>query len=399
MGLFEKIFGRKGRLLQSQAGKGTVFHTFTAYQPAFTSWGGMLYEDALIRSTVDAISRHVSKLRVEFHGSAKGELKAATKSGPNAWQTWPTMLKRLCTIYFIYNNACIVPVLDEFGRTMGFFPVLPVNCDLIEDAGQTFLRYTFNNGKKAAIEFERCAILPRHQLKDDFFGESNHALDSTLDLMDMEKQGVKEGIKNSATFRFIARLTNFSKSEDLAKARKEFNKSNFQDEANGVLLFPSTTDNIAQVDSKPYTINPEEEALIQNNIFNYFGVNEKVLQNTAIGDDLDAFFEGCIEPFAVMLADALTRMTYTQTEIGFGNHVVVTANRLQYMSTGNKIAFARDLGDRGILKIDEIRELFNYDPLPDGAGQHTPIRGEYYFGDEGKEGSKNAKDADGNQNV
>lgn len=399
MGLFEKIFGRKGRLLQSQAGKGTVFHTITAYQPAFTSWGGMLYEDALIRSTVDAISRHVSKLRVEFHGSAKGELKAATKSGPNAWQTWPTMLKRLCTIYFIHNNACIVPVLDEFGRTMGFFPVLPVNCDLIEDAGQTFFRYTFSNGKKAAIEFERCAILPRHQLKDDFFGESNHALDSTLDLMDMEKQGVKEGIKNSATFRFIARLTNFSKTEDLAKARKEFNKSNFQDEANGVLLFPSTTDNIAQVDSKPYTINPEEEALIQNNVFNYFGVNEKVLQNTAIGDDLDAFFEGCIEPFAVMLADALTRMTYTQTEIGFGNHVVVTANRLQYMSTGNKIAFARDLGDRGILKIDEIRELFNYDPLPDGAGQHTPIRGEYYFGDEGKEGSKNAKDADGNQNV
>ena len=35
---------------------------------------------------------------------------------------------------------------------------------------------------------------------------------------------------------------------------------------------------------------------------------------------------------------------------------------------------------------DEIRALFNYDPLPDGVGQHVPARGEYYFVDEGKDG-------------
>ena len=38
---------------------------------------------------------------------------------------------------------------------------------------------------------------------------------------------------------------------------------------------------------------------------------------------------------------------------------------------------AQQLGDRGVLTIDEIRELFNYAPLPDGAGAYTPIRGEY----------------------
>ena len=35
-------------------------------------------------------------------------------------------------------------------------------------------------------------------------------------------------------------------------------------------------------------------------------------------------------------------------------------------------------------KIDEIRDLFNYPPLPDGAGQHAPIRGEYYMVDQGR---------------
>ena len=34
------------------------------------------------------------------------------------------------------------------------------------------------------------------------------------------------------------------------------------------------------------------------------------------------------------------------------------------------------------LSDDEIRELFNYEPLPDGAGQVAPIRGEYKATDE-----------------
>jgi hypothetical protein len=44
-----------------------------------------------------------------------------------------------------------------------------------------------------------------------------------------------------------------------------------------------------------------------------------------------------------------------------------------------KVNIAETLGDRGMILIDEIRELFNYPPLPDGKGQHAPIRGEYYM--------------------
>ena len=400
MGLFEKVFGRKSKQLTANAGRGSIFQTLTAYSPAFTTWGGQLYEDELIRATVDAIARHTSKLRIEFQGSARADLKSAVQMGPNEWQTWPVFLRRLRAIYEIYNNAIIVPVLDDYGRTTGFFPVLPTQCELIEYEGELFLRYTFTNGTKAAIEYNRCAILPKHQLKDDYFGESNRALDPTLSLLDMDKQGIEEGIKNSATFRFWARVSNFTKSEDLKKERERFNRDNLQGEGNGILLFPSTYTDMKQIESKPFAIDAEQKALIQQNVFNYFGVNEKVLQSSAIGDDLDAFYEGIIEPFAMMLGDGLTRMIFTPREIGTHNRIAVTSNRLQYMSTGNKIAFARDLGDRGVLKIDEIRELFNYEPLPDGAGQHTPIRGEYYFGDEGKEDQdEQEEDSDGNSDV
>jgi hypothetical protein len=45
------------------------------------------------------------------------------------------------------------------------------------------------------------------------------------------------------------------------------------------------------------------------------------------------------------------------------------------MSTSEKTALARELGDRGILTINEIRELFNYGEIE--GGDVASIRGEY----------------------
>ena len=309
MGLLDRIFGRKAVKTNGAAWAGSSFETLTAYRPAFSTWGGQMYENELIRAVIDARARHISKLRPEFFGVAKPALKVICKSGPNAWQTWSQMLYRSSTILDNCNTLPIVPVLDEYDEISGYFPVLPTNCELVEFNGVVYLRYTFANGRRAAIEYNRCAILTRFQFRNDIFGEPNNALNSTLALLDLQKQGIEEGIKNSATFRFIARLGNFAKPEDVAKERQRFNKENLQGESNGILLFPNTYTDIRQVESKPYSIDANEMKVIQTNVFDYFGCNEKILQNAAIGDDLDAYFEGCIEPFAIQLSEGLTRMT------------------------------------------------------------------------------------------
>lgn len=83
-------------------------------------------------------------------------------------------------------------------------------------------------------------------------------------------------------------------------------------------------------------------------------------------------------------------MLFSERERANGSYVIASANRLQYMSTSQKVAMARELGDRGAILIDEIRELFNYAPLPNGAGQVAPIRGEYKATDELTEDQDNA---------
>ena len=380
MGLFEALFGRKKVEPVSSS-----FQTLTAYQPAFRSWGGQIYESELVRAAVDAIARHAAKLQYSMEGTARPKLWTATKSAPNPWMTWSQFTERSSNIYEVQNNLFIIPLLDDLGEVAGYFPAVPSECEVVDVGGNPWLKFTFLGGQKKSIPLTRVGVVVKHQLKDDFFGEKNTALSGTMELINMVNQGIQEGVKNSATFRFMAQLTSKSFDEDLRKERERFDRNNFQQGSGGLLLFGNQFSNIQQIKQEGYKVDPDQMKLIQASVMNYFGVSEEVLQNKANGDQLDAFFNGAIEPFAIKLSDALTRMVFTQREINSGNAVRFTANRLQYMSVASKISMAQQLGDRGILTIDEIRDLFNYAPLPDGEGQHAPIRGEYYFVDEGKQ--------------
>lgn len=375
MGLFQWLFGSdetEPKVMKNAE----QFKLLTAYEPIFTNHYGSIYENALVRSAIEAKARHISKLKVELQGEAQPNLKARIKHNPNDWMTYPQFLARCSTILDCTNNLFIVPVQNEYLETIGFFPVLPDKVKLIEDKNKKlWLRYTFRNNQNGIVEFDRCAYLNKHQYKSDFFGDNNHALDNTMDLISIQDQGIKEAVKNSASYRFMARVSNFTSPDDLAEERQRFSRENLSGENGGLLLFPNTYTDIRQIEANPYNVDTAQMELIQKNVYDYFGVNENIIQGKATSDELDAFFNSAIEPFAIALSEALSRAIYTERERSFGNHVYVNANRLQYMSQTAKVQVARELGDRGILTINEIRELFNYSPLPNGDVAY--IRGEY----------------------
>lgn len=375
MGLFEKIFGERP---QDKVINNAEYKLLTAYQPKFRTWAGSIYENELIRSAIDARARHISKLKVEIHGSAKPSLKNKLMKAPNEWQTWSQFFYRASTILDMLNNCFIVPILDRYGETTGYFTVVPSECDIVEypkESGRLWLRYKFSNGKIGAVEFDRCAVLTKFQYRHDIFGETNRALDKTMDLITVQNQGIEEAVKNSASYRFMARLNNFTKISDLKKEKEEFNANNFADEGGGLLLFPNTYSDIKQIETNPYVVDSDQMNAIKSNVYNYFGVNEKILQGSAVGDDLDAFFNSAVEPFAIQFSEAMTKAMYTLAERSYGNELYASANRLQYMTTTAKIQMAQQLGDRGIMTINEIRELFNYPPVENG--DIATIRGEY----------------------
>lgn len=386
MSLLDKIFRPDEAKKSDEALRyaRAFFQTLSAYTPVFTNWGGSIYESEMVRAAIDARARHVSKLKVETRGTANPSLQSKLALGPNQFQTWSQFLYRLSTILDVNNTAFIVPVFDERMIITGVYPILPTMATLVEYEGEIWLRYQFANGQFAAVEFRNCGIMTKHQYRHDFFGDSNFAMKDTMQLIHINNQGIEEGVKNAATYRFMAQLTNFSSAEDLANERKRFTTENLSADAEGggLLLFPNTYKDIKQIDTTPFTIDAEQMKLIRENVSNYFGVSEDVMQNKAKAEDLEGFFDGFIEPFSIQFSEVATKMLFSERERAQGSNIIASANRLQYMSVTQKVQMAKELGDRGAIMIDEIRELFNYQPLPNGAGQVAPIRGEYKATDE-----------------
>lgn len=388
MGFFEKIFGKAPKAPDRVNG---YFKMLDGYTPVFHSWQGSIYESELVRASINAVATHVSKLKVEIHGSAKRALQTKLRKGPNEWQTWGQWLYRTATILMVHNTAFIVPVFDRFGEPSGVYTVLPDRCEVIDYKGTPYLRYEFKSGETAAIELEYCGILNRFQYRSDLFGENNRAMIPTMDLIKIQNKGIEESVKNAASYRFSARLTNFTNGEDLANERKRFTKENFssESEGGGMLLFPNTYTDIKQLDSKPFVVDAAQMKQIKDNVFFYFGVNEDVLENKAFGDAWNAFYEGAVEPFAIQLSDVLTKMIFTFREQGEGNLVMATSNRLQYMSNADKLNVSAQLLDRGMLTLNEAREIWNLPPLE--GGDVRIIRGEYYNADDKVEEDQNAE--------
>lgn len=379
MGLFDFIFGNRPK---TDERKEETFKMLNGYTPRFTSYSGELYENDQVRAAINARATHVSKLKVELHGSARPALRAKMQHAPNQWQTWSQFLYRLSTLLDIYNTAFIVPVYDVYGEPSGIYAPLPKRCEVVQYNSVPYLRYEFAWGEHASIELDYCGIMTKFQHQNDFFGETNRALLPTMDLIAIQKQGIEEGVKSAATYRFMARVNNFTKAEDLAKERRRFTEENFSKDAKGggLLLFPNTYTDIKQVDVKPWVVDAEQKKQIDDNVNRYFGVNEDILTNKAYGDAWSAFYEGVVEAWAIQFSEVMTKMLYTLREQSAGNFVSATSNRLQYMSNADKLQVSAQMLDRGIFSLNDVREIWNLPPV-DG-GDARIIRGEYYSVDE-----------------
>ena len=362
MGVFETIFRKPKADLKAEG----YFKMLNGYTPVFSNAPESIYEMELTRAAIHSFASFASKLKPKF-------------------------IYRIATILSVNNTCFIVPIEDEFGGLIGYYPLLPQRCEVIEYNNVPFLRYTFGNGQKAAIEFERVGVMTNFQYTNDFFGESNAALRPTMQLIHTQNQGIINGVKNSASIRFLAKVANMLKPEDITKERKRFTADNLSAEnQSGMVIYDAKFADVKPIESKPFTVNAAQMAQINENVFNYFGTNAGILQNKYTEDEWNAYYEGKIEPFAIQLSLVMSNMTYTARELSFGNAITFTANRLQYASNQTKLNISTQLFDRGLLNRNGVMDVWNMAHVE--GGEKYYIRKEYAEVSElGKEVTPNAK--------
>jgi HK97 family phage portal protein len=371
MGLFEKIF-KKSPMVQSKQ----YFKLLDGYTPVYTSYNGGLYEMMQTKAIINTIATDCGKAipTITMHNK---KIEYILQHQPNEWMSTSAFLERCVTSLLCDNNLFIIPILDEFDRVTGVFPITYSQVEALEYKGKLYLQYTFTNGQKGIIEYSKVGHCRRMQYKNDLYGDTNGAINQTLEIIHAQNEASQNILKQNGVVRFMGQLNEqLISKEDFEEERKLFTQTNLTSSNGGMMIFDSRYKDIKQVEAKAIYLDETQQKLIDDNLKNYFGVSTNVIQHKFTNDyEWNSYYEGVIEPLLLKIAEALTKIFYTENQIMNGNCVYMTTNRLQYMSNESKLAFSSQMFDRGIINGNDVCDVWNL-PHYDGGEKHY-IRKEY----------------------
>jgi len=138
------------------------------------------------------------------------------------------------------------------------------------------------------------------------------------------------------------------------------------DNNGGVFIYDTKYSDVQQVKSSPYTVDAEQTALINDNVYSYFGINKDILQSKATEGVWESYYEAKLEPFLIQLSQVVTSMLFNEKDIESGSQCIYGSSRLQYASNATKLSLVTQLFDRGMFTHNESREVFNLPPIENG---------------------------------
>lgn len=370
-GLFKTIFGGSDKTVSSDATNFNIYSLLNSFNSTFYNTTGNAWDMDVVRSAVDAYCRNFAKLNAKHTrvGNGKSKLEKLLNYKPNDLMEAYSFYYKVAANLKLTNNAFIYLEYSPTGELLGFWPLMSNQIGLLEKNGHLYVKFVFRTGKVKVVPYENLIHMRGQFFDHDIFGSKNTALNPALETAAAINNGVSNFAKMINSIRGILSAKVSSKDEDLAKARDKFVENNFKISSNGSGII--VTDNkmdYTSINEKSTPISADQLAYVKNAIYDYFGVNEDIVQNKFDENKWNAFYEGAIEPIAIQMSQCFTNLLFTENERNFGNKITFEANRLQYASNSTKISIVKELAPLGVLRKNAILEIFNMAPLPDEEG-------------------------------
>lgn len=365
-GLFQSIFGGSGT-----GGRNLpVFRLLSTWDSSFTPFSGRAWDISTVRTAVDAWARNAAKIQPRHIRQAGGarvdvddHVDRVLQTRPNPYMTAYAFYYRVAAQFAVYNNAFILPVF-EGGRLTAVYPINASRVELVEYMGSMYARLTFATGSVYTVPYEQLVHLRRHYLDNDIFGDDNRPLMPTLETADSFNQSMSKFAKLVAVIRGVLKASSVTKAEDLNKRRDDFVRDNLRMENNGsgVIVTDSKYD-YTPINQKETPLPVGQLEFVRREIYDYFGVNEDIVQNKADAEKMDAFYRGQLAPFYAQLAQGLTNALFTEREQAHGNAILCELDRIQFETLDKRVEAAQFLTNIGALKLDQVLGIFGFPPI------------------------------------
>lgn len=369
--LFNLIFGKKSDNQQNITQ--TQFQLLSGWNTQFSTLPEGTYNSKVARQVIDRIATHCAKLvpkhiQGNITNNIKGDINFLLSNQPNPLMNTFDFIYRIISLLYTDCNAFVYIAKDKTGFITGFYPVLATTYELLQGAdGTMYLQFDFVNGQTYTIPYLELIHLRLFYNRNDVFGMSNRVLQTDLNTADTVSQGIDKAIKTTSNLKGILQYENsMLKNKDLVKTKDDFVKDFLNMDNEGGIAALDAKATFKEVNLKPITLDNEQLKQVNYNIFDYFGVSEKIVDNSFTEEEWNAFYEGIIEARAIQMSYAFTNKIFKRQSIKDGHKIVFTANRLQYSTLTNKISLIKEAGALGLLTKDEAREIIE---LPQLGGE------------------------------
>lgn len=347
----------------------------------FYSWNGDIYKSDIVCGCIRAFYKAVIKLQAQHIRKTGNKIFINPEpyikfllEEPNPLMTGQKLLEKLAIQYKLNNNAFACILRDDMGFATEIYPMPAVGAEaLYAEDNSLWLKFILKNGKIVVFPYSDIIHLRQDFNNNDIFGDSPvETLRPLMEIVTTTDQGIVKAIKNSGVIKWLLKVKQMMTDDDLTKYVSKFNKNFLSVESageGGAAAVDSKAD-IQQVDPKDYVPNSSQMEKTTQRLYNFFGVNQKIIQRSFNEDEWNAYYEGEIEPFAIEFGEELTRKLFTRRERSSGNKIILSGTSLTCASMTTRLNLMQ-MVDRGGLTPNEWRAVLNLAPI---EGGDEPIR-------------------------
>ena len=337
---------------------------------------GTLRENEIIGAIANIISSNVGKLypqviRKTIDGMTvkNDHLSRLLNIRPcPETSTYDFLYKMASDLVYNSNAFAIIFYNNDYTDIQSIQPVTALDYRIYEESGITYLRFKWEyDQKEYTVPYQFVIHIKARYNKKRFIGTSpDSELQQSTSLLETTYDGIRNIISNSASLRGYLKYNNLINEKELRKKVDEFKSAYMSASNDGGVAGIDNAMEFHEITQKPTSIPTMQVSFFRENIYRYYGVNEKILNSTYTEAEWNAFYEAVIEPIALQLSLEFTFKVFTERERGFGNKIIFVPNRLMYATLQTRSAIANASFDRGAITINEYRELLYLSHIEDG---------------------------------
>ena len=361
------------------------------YEPNFSKFGDDNLYSSVIYSAVQMKCRLFGKLEPRHIRYENGKIVTITDSSiaralrnPNHYQTtyeflaqayWKRRQDKTCYIFADREKTN-----GGTYNLLGLYVLLPETKPIVREYSNGDLYFVFKfDGYNDYIELDyNDVVVWRDNLEDQqymgggkYYDKASADLNSTLNAYHTIKETIAEAAKIGCMFEGYLKVNGYAADNEKNKAIRDAFVEDIREAKGKVPVLDNGADYVA-LSRQLKMVDSATLHELKENAFIYEGVTLDMLTGNWTTQGKEALYENWIEPAAISLEQALSKVLFTEWQTSHGDRIKLYPHKMQLMATSEIVSVIQTTIAAGVFTKDEYRDMLGYSPLPNGEGQTMP---------------------------